>query len=124
MADAAYEVRTIDRLIACLNHGDDASEANRLYRQIMEALRNNVNDYGGKHKAQLALTFDFQIDAKGAVDVALASKAKMPPKPVNRERFFIAPDDVLTLQDPMRDSLFPGIDAGRRRAPETGDQTA
>lgn len=113
-ADPAYEVRTIDRLIAVVNHGDDGTEVNRLYRQIMEKLRHNANEFGGKHKAQLSITIDFQIDDRGSIDVAVASKAKLPGRPVNKERFFLAQDDVLTLQDPARESLFPGSDLGRR----------
>lgn len=53
MADPAYEVRTIDRLIAVANHGDDGAEATRLYRQVMDALAQNIIECGGKHKASL-----------------------------------------------------------------------
>ena len=114
MTDGAYEVRTVDRLLAVLNHGDDAAEANRLYGQVVEALRRAGNEYGGKHRASLTLAIDFSIDANGGIDVAITAKAKLPGKPPNRERFFLAPEDVLTLKDPARDSLFPGSDLGRR----------
>ena len=113
MDDAAYEVRTVDRLIAVLNQGDDGAEATRLYRDIMDRLANNVHEHGGKHKGQLILTIEFVADAKG-LDVALTSKAKLPGKPVIKERFFMSAANVLTLQDPARESLFPGADLGRR----------
>lgn len=115
MADAAYEVRTVDRLIAVLNSGDDGAEATRLYREIMDRLAKNIQDHGGKHRGQLTITVDFLADAKG-LDVAMTAKAKLPGKPVIKERFFMSPDNTLTLQDPARDSLFAGADLGRRRA--------
>ena len=110
---SAYEIQTIDRLIAVNNHGDDGAEATRLYREIMGALATNVADYGGVHKAQLTLVIDFSADSKG-LDVTLQVKAKMPAKPVIKERYFMSPDNVLTLQDPARDTMFPGADLGRR----------
>jgi hypothetical protein len=41
--------------------------------------------------------------------------SKLPKRPVIKERFFMSPENVLTLQDPARDSLFPGADLGRSR---------
>lgn len=116
MVDAAYEIRTVDRLIALNSHGDDGEEANRLYGQIMAELRRTITEYGHpglKIKASLALTIDFTADHQGAIDVSITSKAKLPGRPVNRERFFLAAGDHLTLKDPARDSLFPGVDLGR-----------
>lgn len=89
---AAYEIFSVDRLIALSNHGDDVAEANRLYRDIVERLRHNVNEYGGKHKARLDIAIEFAIDAKGGIDVAITPKAKLPGRPVNKERFFLAAD--------------------------------
>lgn len=114
MADPAYEVRTVDRLIAVLNHGDDGAEATRLHNEIMARLAENVREHGGKHKGALTLTIEYVADAKG-LDVALNAKAKLPGRPVVKERFFMTPDNRLTLQDPARDSLFPGSDLGRAK---------
>lgn len=114
MDPAAYEVKTVDRLVAVLNSGDDGAEATRLYREIMDRLANNIREHGGKHKASLTITIEFVADAKG-LDVALTSKAKLPGRPVIKERFFMSPANTLTLQDPARDSMFPGADLGRRR---------
>lgn len=86
----------------------------------MAELRRASAEYGHpglKLKASLALTIDFTADHQGAIDVAITTKAKLPGKPANKERFFLAREDVLTLQDPARDSLFPGSDLGRRGRP-------
>lgn len=114
MTDHAYEVRTVDRLIAVLNHGDDGAEATRLHTDIMARLAQNIQEHGGKHKGSLTLTIEYVADAKG-LDVSLTAKAKLPGRPVTKERFFMTPDNRLTLQDPARDSLFPGSDLGRAR---------
>ena len=115
MSELAYEVRTIDRLVAVLNGGDDGAEATRQYREIMDRLAHNIQEHGGKHKAKLTLTIEFAADAKG-LDVAMVSKATLPAKPVLKERFFMSEQNTLTLQDPARDSMFPGVDLGRRHA--------
>lgn len=115
MGDPAYEVKTVDRLIAVLNSGDENAEATRLHRSIMDRLASNITDHGGKHKGQLVLTIDYIADAKG-LDVSVTAKAKIPGKPVIKERFFMSDKNELTLQDPARDSMFSGLDLGRRRA--------
>jgi hypothetical protein len=70
-------VRTIDRLVAVLNGGDDGAEATRQYREIMDRLANYVHEHGGRHKAKLTLAIEFVADAKG-LDVALRSPAQRP----------------------------------------------
>lgn len=115
MGDPAYEVKTVDRLIAVLNTGDDGAEATRQYRNIMDTLANYIQEHGGKHKGELALKIAFTADAKG-LDVQMDVASKLPKRPVIKERFFMSPENTLTLQDPGRDSLFPGADMGRRRA--------
>lgn len=112
MSERAYEVSTVDRLVAVLNGGDDGAEATRQYREIMDRLANNIQEHGGTHKAKLTLTIEFKADAKG-LDVAMQSKATLPARPVIKERFFMSEKNTLTLQDPARDSLFPGADLGR-----------
>ena len=118
MGEPAYEVRTIDRLLAVLNQGDDNAEATRQYRQIMDRLANNIHEYGGKFKAELTLTVSFEADAKG-IDVSVSVKSKIPAIPKIKERFFQAGDgtNVLSLQDPARETLFAGVDLGRRGGP-------
>lgn len=57
MSNPAYDVPTIDRLIAVNNHGDDGEECNRLYRQIMGEIRRQIAEYGhpgAKIKASLS----------------------------------------------------------------------
>lgn len=118
MSDPAYEVKTVDRLVAVLNSGDDGAEATRLYRHAAETCAEYVREHGGKHKAQIILKINLEVDPKG-VDVSLEVDAKLPKRPKQKERFFLTPDNELTLQDPARDSLFPGADLGRaRRAAE------
>ena len=65
MADTAYEVQTVDRLIAVINHGDDGADATRDYRTIMETLAKRLENHGGSHKAKLVITIEFTADAKG-----------------------------------------------------------
>lgn len=115
MADPAYEVQTVDRLIAVLNSGDEGAEATRQYREIMDRLANNIQEHGGSHKAELAIKIKFAADPKG-LDVTIETTAKMPKRPVIKERFFMSEKNTLTLQDPAKDSLFEGADLGRRRA--------
>lgn len=117
--DQAYEIQTIDRLIACLNHGDEGAEATRLYREIMERGAQMQADHGGTHKAELTIKIKFSFDPKG-VDVAIVPSAKIPPRPTTKERFFVSEKGTLTMQDPARDSMFPGADLGRRRAMPEG----
>lgn len=115
MGDPAYEVRTVDRLVAVLNSGDDGAEATRLYRHAMDTIAEYVREHGGKHKAVVTLKIALEADPKG-VDVSMEVAATLPKRPKQKERFFMTPENALTLQDPMRDTMFPGMDAGRRRA--------
>jgi hypothetical protein len=112
MADPAYEIQTVDRLVAVINQGDDGADATRDYREIMELLPARVQMHGGKHKAKLVLTIEFVADQKG-IDVSLSSEKKMPKRPVLKERFFVSERGTLTAQDPGKDTLFPGADMGR-----------
>lgn len=114
MSDPAYEVKTVDRLVAVLNSGDDGAEATRQYRNIMDTLASYIQEHGGKHKGELTLKIAFTADAKG-LDVQMDVSSKLPKRPVLKERFFMSPGNVMTLQDPARDSLFPGADLGRQR---------
>lgn len=115
MGDPAYEVKTVDRLVAVLNSGDDGAEATRQYRTIMDTLASYIQEHGGKHKGELTIKFGFTADAKG-LDVQMDVTSKLPKRPIIKERFFMSPGNTLTLQDPARDSLFAGSDLGRRRA--------
>ncbi|SRR6266568_3990178 len=116
-----YEIRTVDRLIAVINQGDDGAEATKLYEDIMVRLAQLIQDHGGKFKASLVMTIAFTADERG-LDVQMSSKAKLPDRPVLKERYFMSRENVLTMQDPGRDSLFPGTDLGRRGSPrEVGD---
>jgi len=111
----AYEIQTVDRLIAVLNNGDDGADATRDYRTLVETLGSYVENYGGTHKGKLTLTISFAADAKG-IDVAIESKATSPKRPVLKERFFATEKgDGLTARDPARGTLFEGDDLGRRR---------
>lgn len=113
MSDAAYEVQTVDRLVATINAGDDGNDATQDYRRLMETLNKYVEDYGGKHKGSLTIKLEFAADPKG-VDVTMTSQATLPKRPTNKERFFISERGTLTLKDPGRDTLFPGADMGRK----------
>jgi hypothetical protein len=93
MADSsAYEVRTVDRLIAVANHGDDGAEATKRHEQIMDRLAELLAEHGGRHKAKLVLTIDYVADERG-LDVAIHSKATLPARPVLKERFFMTRDN-------------------------------
>jgi len=115
MDDRAYEIPTVDRLIAVINGGDDGADATRDYREIMDVLPNRVQQHGGKHKAKLVLTIEFTADAKG-IDVALTSESKLPKRPQMKERYFVSERGTLTAKDPGKDTMFPGVDMGRKRA--------
>jgi hypothetical protein len=108
----AYQVRTVDRLIAVVNHGDDGAEATKQHEAILDRLAMLTAEHGGKHKAKLTLTIEYTADPRG-LDVSITAKATIPGRPVMKERFFLTRDNRLTLQDPARDSLFPGVDLGR-----------
>lgn len=115
MADErAYEISTTDRLIAVINGGDDNADATKDYHNIMETLQNRVGNHGGKHKAKLVLTIEFEADHKG-IDVVLTTEAKLPKRPKTKERYFDSGKGTLTLKDPARGSLFEGTDLGRAK---------
>lgn len=120
MPDPAYELKTVDRIVAVLNNGDENAEATRLHSEIMDRLANNIQEHGGKHKATLTLTIEYSADPKG-IDVSLVCKAKVPAKPIQKERFFMSEKNTLTLQDPARDSMFAGSDLGRAPRRVGGD---
>lgn len=116
MADAAYEIQTVDRLIAVINQGDDGADATKDYRNLLETLSNYVENHGGTHKGKLILTINFTADHKG-LDVSLTSEAKMPKRPVLKERYFLSEKGTLTAKDPARGTMFEGADLGRRHPP-------
>lgn len=112
MSDPAYEIQTVDRLIATINQGDDCADATADYRRVMETLAKFVEDYGGKHKAQMVIKIGFVADNKG-IDVEVETTTKVPKRPITKERFFLTDRNVLTLRDPARDTMFPNVDLGR-----------
>jgi hypothetical protein len=114
MSASAWQVPTVDRLVAVINSGDDGAEATRQHHAILAAINENQREFGGKHKAKLLLEIGYEGDAKG-VDISLKVTAKLPLRPVLRERYYLTRDNVLTLQDPARDTLFAGDDLGRAR---------
>ena len=120
MDDRAYEIPTVDRLIAVLNNGDDGADATKDYREIMEVLPNRVQQHGGTHKAKLVLTIEFSADKNG-MDVALTSESKLPKRPKLKERYFVSERGTLTAKDPGKDTMFPGVDMGRRQRAAAGE---
>ncbi|KAF0115163.1 MAG: hypothetical protein FD149_1675 [Rhodospirillaceae bacterium] len=111
----AYDLQSVDRIIAIINNGDDGDAAAQDYRALIATLNDRVNTYGGTHKGKLTITLDFEADAKG-VDVAMTTTVKPPPRPKFVDRYFISDrGDVLTARDPARESMFPGADLGRKR---------
>lgn len=115
MADAAYEIQTVDRLVAVINQGDDGADATKDYRNLIDTLSSYVENHGGTHKGKLVLTVSFTADQKG-IDVSLASEAKMPKRPVLKERYFLSDKGTLTAKDPGRGTMFEGADLGRKGA--------
>lgn len=113
--DRAYELQSIDRLVAVINNGDDGSDATKNYRALVSTLSDYVERYKGRHKGKLTLTIDFEATEKG-VDLSLASAVKLPARPKNKDRYFVtAGGDRLTAQDPAKETLFPGANLGRQR---------
>lgn len=121
MADAdAYQVRSIDRLIAVNNYGDDLTEANNQNQAILDRIAELAQEHDGIHKGKLALTIEYAGDRKG-LDITITSKATLPGRPKRKERFFLTRDNHLTMQDPGRDSLFPGVNMGRASREASGE---
>jgi hypothetical protein len=117
--DKAWEIRTPDRLIATINHGDDGAIATQEFNNLMELLATRVSRYHGKHKGQFSIVIDLAADENG-VDVTMHTKIKEPPRPVIRERMFLTDEGRLTMQDPARDTMMPGTDLGRASGRATG----
>lgn len=116
----AYEVGSVTQLLMVNNDGDDLAHANLEYRRIMTSINEHVEEFGGTAAGELTLKFKFKGDAKG-VDVAIESAKKLPKHPSTEARYFVTRQgDGLTLQNPNRETMFPGADLGRRRA---GDPT-
>ena len=118
--ERAYEIRTVDRLLAVLNDGDENEHATRLYQQAMSHLDDYVQKYGGTHKAKLTVEIELVQDPKG-VDVAITAKATLPAPPKTKQRFFSTAKGTVTAMDPGKDSLFPGTDMGRKGRFKTSD---
>lgn len=109
----AYEVRTIDRLMAVLNDGDDCNAASTKLRQLIAELEEYQESHGGKHKGAMTLKFTFTRDAKG-MDVQMDFTIRSPPRPVLKDRLFVTERGDLTRKDPGKGTMFEGYDMGRR----------
>lgn len=112
--EKAYEIPTVDRLIATINGGDDGAEISKEYHALIEKLADPA--YGDKRKGKMTISIDFAADAKG-VDVLVTSKVSAPVRPKTKDRLFVsASGDSLTAKNPNNNTFFEGDDLGRRRA--------
>lgn len=112
----AYEVASLAQLLTVNNDGDDLAHADVEYHRLMATINEHVSEFGGEAGGELTLKFKFKGDAKG-VDVAIETTRKVPKHPANKARYFVAPKgDTLTMQNPNRETMFPGADLGRFRA--------
>ncbi|MFN3075860.1 MAG: hypothetical protein ABT940_03065 [Alphaproteobacteria bacterium] len=111
--ERAYELPTVERLIAALSGGDGNFDATKDYQAVISAISEAVENHGGTAKGTLTLKFQFTADAKG-VDVVLDSSARLPTRPKVKDRLFVSgKGTTLTAMDPARDTLFAGSDLGR-----------
>lgn len=113
--DKAFEIQTVDRLIAVVNNGDDGADATQEYRSLMQKLDTYTTNYGGKHKGKIVITINLAQDAKG-VEVTVETKVTDPRRPKYAEHLFSTGNGTLTTKDPARGTMFEGADLGRRRA--------
>lgn len=109
----AYEVRTVDRLLAALNDGDDCAAVSNELRALVAKLSEYQENHGGKHKGALTLKIGFTQDSR-ELDVEMDFAVKNPPRPKLKDRMFVTERGDLTRQDPGRGTMFEGLELGRR----------
>jgi membrane-associated protease RseP (regulator of RpoE activity) len=111
----AYEVQGIAHLLQANNDGDDGAKIDDDYRRMMRDLSAHLDEYGGAPKAKMTITIEVTVDNKGT-DVSITSKATTPVRPKSKARYFVNDKgDGLTLMNPNKDTMFPGVNLGRRR---------
>lgn len=106
MSDPAYLVRSVDKLLALHDDGDELKRINEDLAAAMEemAVRHGDNE---KAKAKLVITFDMETHNKG-VSIAVSHELKMPKRPANKSEFFVTDDNQITTQNPRQREMFTG----------------
>lgn len=112
----AYEIPSLINLLQIHNDGDDLARADALYRGVVAATTEYLGEHGGTAAGEITVKIKITADA-GGVDATIESDAKVPKPPKIKMRYFATDKgDGLTLRNPNRNSMFPGVDLGRRRA--------
>lgn len=111
MAEAAYLVRSVHRLLEIHDDGDELARINDSLGKAMDEMSGRHSD-GEKAKAKLTITLDLETHAKG-VTVAVSHELKMPKRPAAKSEFFVTDDNQLTTQNPRQREMFGGRDMVR-----------
>lgn len=110
--DRAYQMRSLPQVLGRLNNGDDLDDVDKDMQHLLDRLSRHIENYGGTAKGSLTITLEFQQDHKG-IDLAVTSKVTVPKRPKTKDRFFVTEDNVLTLRNPNKGTMFEGQDLGR-----------
>lgn len=111
--DRAYQMRSLPQILSRLNNGDDLDDLDKDLAHVLDRLSRHIENYGGTAKGKLSITLNFTQDHKG-IDVSIESKMTVPNRPPVKDRFFLTDENVLTLRNPNKGTMFEGQDLGRR----------
>lgn len=103
--DSQAAARTFDRFIAMLEDGDFNADLSEELKRISEELQSFQENFGGKPKAQLAITVKFTLD--GAVfDIVSDFKTTLPHAKRAKSVAWAAPDGTFSPENPRQMNLF------------------
>ncbi|HYE49988.1 MAG TPA: hypothetical protein VEB20_10400 [Azospirillaceae bacterium] len=118
MSNAAYEVRSLHRLLEIHDDGDKLEEINTDLREVLSKVTEAAQG-GTKAVGSLTVTLAFQGHAKG-VDVAITHVTKVPKKQPAKSSYFVTETgDTLTTKNPHQREMF-----GGKAMSHTGQTTA
>lgn len=106
MADKAYQIRSIARLLDIHDDGDTQALINQSLAKAMDDMVTRQQN-GEKAKAKLVITIDLECSPKD-VTVALSHELKLPKRPTATTSFFLDDEKCLSTQNPRQREMFGG----------------
>ena len=112
----AFQIRSIDRLIATLQGGDLAHDANSKLARLLEELAGAIANGAKSATGSLTIKLSFAADKSGVVKVSGDVNSKEPPPDKAEQPFWLTEDNRLSAVNPQQGRLFEGVEGGRSRA--------
>lgn len=108
MADAPFELRTADQILAMPDAGEFLAQFMEDHQKLILDMHQAQMDQGGKVKGGFTITVDYALDRQLSMQVTAEAKIKAPKKPKASAALWTTADGMLTPQNPRQPSL-PGI---------------